>query len=85
MARPPHFWSTGFHLSLNARRPARVHVRGQLTKTIIKEALHDMFFHRETYHSKAVKRHFYYQHAVIMALVVLIILTIVISAFQIVY
>ena len=86
MARPSHFWSPGYQLRNHARDHASLHVHGrQLTKNIIQEALHDMFFYRETYHNEAVKRHFYYQHAVIMALVVLIVLAIVISGFQIVY
>lgn len=42
-----------------------------------------MLFGQETYHNEPVKRHFYQQHAIIVALVGLIILTTVIGFFQI--
>lgn len=79
MARPTHFWRASHHLSLNARRPASLQVREQLTKNNMKEVLHSMFFGVQSYTSEHAKQYFYRQHAVIMALVVLIVLAIVIS------
>lgn len=85
MARPTHFWRASHHLSLNARRPASLQVREQLTKNNMKEALHSMFFGVQSYPSEHAKQYFYRQHAIIIALTILIMLAIVISFFQIIY
>lgn len=85
MARPTHFWGASHHFNLIARRSASLQVREQLTKNNMKEALHSMFFGTQTYPSKHVKQYFYRQHAIIIALTILITLAISISFFQILY
>ena len=79
MARPTHFWRASHYFNLITHRPASLQVREQLTKSNMKEALHSMFFGVQSYPSEHAKQYFYRQHAVIMALVVLIVLAIVIS------
>lgn len=83
MARPPHFRRAGHQLRDHARDHDRLHVHQQLTNKDLKEVLHSMFFGFKTYHSEQVKQHFYHQHALILALVGLIILAMVIGFFQI--
>lgn len=85
MARPTHFWRASHHFDFVAHRPASLQVREQLTKNNMKEALHSMFFGVQSYPNKHVKQYFYRQHAIIIALTILITLAIAISFFQILY
>lgn len=85
MARPTHFWRASHRFSLIARRPVSLQVREQLTKNNMKEALHSMFFGVQSYSSEHAKQYFYRQHAIIIALTILIMLAIAISFFQILY
>ena len=85
MARPTHFWRASHHFNLITRRSASLQVREQLTKSNMKEVLHSMFFGVQSYPSERAKQYFYRQHAIIIALTILIMLAIVISFFQILY
>ena len=85
MARPTHFWRASHQLSSNVSHHANLHVHKQLTKQTMQEALHSMFFGVQTYSSERAKRYFYRQHAIIIALMTLIMLAIVIGFFQIIY